>query len=146
MRVKDVMSTPTVAVPAITTVQEAARHMDYSGVGSLIIIDGDLVVGIVTDRDLALRVVADGLPGSTPIGQVMSADLVTVRPDDDLEAAAGLFRTHALRRLPVIEDGGVVGIVTVDDLLLCGHQMLGDLLGPVAAEILEPQHAMAAAG
>lgn len=143
MEVRDVMSTPTVVVPAITTVQDAARHMDYSGVGSLIVTDGDHLAGIVTDRDLALRVVAPGLPGNTPVGQIMSVGLVTVRPDDDVEMVARLFRKHAFRRLPIVEDGTVVGIVTVDDLLLYSHQVLGDLLGPVAAEILEPQHPLA---
>ena len=140
MQVRDVMSTPTVVVPAMTSVQEAARHLDYSGVGCLIVTDGARIAGIVTDRDLVLRVLARGLPPTTPVGDVMSATPVSVRPDEDLERIAGLFRRHAIRRLPVVDDGDVVGMITIDDLLLHSHQILGDLLGPVAAELLEPQH------
>ncbi len=140
MQVRDVMSTPTVVVPAMTPVREAAQHLDYSGVGCLIITDGLRVAGIVTDRDLTLRVLARGLPGTTPVGQVMSAPPITIGPCDDLELIVDIFRKYAIRRLPVVEEGEVVGMITVDDLLLHSHQILGDLLGPVAAEILEPQH------
>jgi CBS domain-containing protein len=138
------MSTPTVVVAAMTSVQEAAQHLDYSGVGCLIVTDGDRIAGIVTDRDLTLRVLARGLPPATQVGQVMSAGPVSVRPDDDLELIAGLFRRHAFRRLPVVDDGDVVGMITIDDMLLHSHRILGDLLGPVAAELLEPQHPAAA--
>jgi CBS domain-containing protein len=138
------MSTPTVVVAAMTSVQEAAQHLDYSGVGCLIVTDGDRIAGIVTDRDLTLRVLARGLPPATQVGQVMSPGPVCVRPDDDLELIAGLFRRHSFRRLPVVDDGDVVGMITIDDMLLHAHQILGDLLGPVAAELLEPQHPAAA--
>jgi CBS domain-containing protein len=140
MQVRDVMSAPIVVVPAMTPVREAAQHLDYSGVGCLIVSDGDRIVGIVTDRDLTLRVLARGLPATTPVGQVMSPGPICVRPDDDLESAAGLFRRNAVRRLPVVDNGDVVGIITVDDTLLRLHQILGNMLGPLAAEILEPQH------
>jgi signal-transduction protein with cAMP-binding, CBS, and nucleotidyltransferase domain len=146
MQVRDVMSAPTVIVPTVTPAQEAARHLDYSGVGCLIVADGDKALGIVTDRDLALRVLGRGLPGTTQVGVVMSRNLVTVAPGDDIDMIAVLFRKHALRRLPVVEDGTVVGMVTIDDLLLHTHQVVGDLLGPVAAEILEPQHALVPPG
>lgn len=144
MQVRDIMSTPIVVVPAMTPVREAAQHLDYSGVGCLIVTDGERIVGIVTDRDLALRVLARGLPATTPVGQVMSPHPICVRPDDDLELIAGLFRRNAIRRLPVLDDGDVVGMITVDDMLLRSHEILGYLLGPVAAEILEPQHPAAA--
>jgi CBS domain-containing protein len=146
MHVRDVMSAPTVIVPTVTPAQEAARHLDYSGVGCLIVADGEKAVGIVTDRDLALRVLGRGLPGSTRVGEVMSRNLVTVGPDEDVDVIAVLFRKHALRRLPVVDDGVVVGMVTIDDLLLHTHQVVDDLLAPVAAEILEPQHALQPAG
>jgi CBS domain-containing protein len=140
------MSAPTVIVPSVTSAQEAARHLDYSGVGCLIVAGGEGAVGIVTDRDLALRVLGQGLPGTTQVGVVMSRNLVTAGPEDDLDMIAALFRKHALRRLPVVEDGDVVGMITIDDLLLHTHQVVGDLLAPVAAEILEPQHTLMAAG
>lgn len=133
------MSTPVVMVPSITPVREAARHMDYAGVGSLIVIDDDRMVGIVTDRDLALRVLAGDLTGRVPVRQVMSADPVSVAANNDIEAAFTAFRRHAFRRLPVVDGDVVVGMITVDDLLLRAHQILGELLGPISGEILEPQ-------
>lgn len=144
MQVRDVMSTPIVVVPAMTPVREAAQHLDYSGVGCLIVTDGERIVGIVTDRDLTLRVLARGLPTTTPVGQVMSPGPICVRPDDDLDSIADLFRRNAVRRLPVVDNGDVVGMITVDDMLLRSHQILGHLLGPLAAEIFEPQHPAAA--
>lgn len=141
MRVREVMSTPVVTVPPVVSVQEAARHMDYSGVGSLIVTDDERVVGIVTDRDLVLRVLARELPGQIPISRVMSTDVIAVAPGDDIDAAVHAFRTHPVRRLPVIDDDVVVGMITIDDLLLRSQHLLTDLLGPVSNEILEPQHA-----
>lgn len=144
MKVRELMTTPIVVVPAITPVREAARQMDYTGVGSLLVVDQepgrDRIVGIVTDRDLALRVTATDLPGDTPVSEVMSPDPVAVTPDDDVDVALHAFRRHDFRRLPVVDRGTAVGMVTVDDLLLRSYQILGDLLGPVSAEILEPQH------
>ena len=115
--------------------------MDYSGVGSLIVADDERVVGIVTDRDLALRVLAREVPDQIPISRVMSTDVITVAPGDDIDVAVRTFRTHPVRRLPVIDDGVTVGMITIDDLLLRSQQILSDLLGPVSSEILEPQHA-----
>lgn len=146
MKVKDYMSTPVVTVPTIVSAQDAARQMDFSGVGCLVVMDTERMAGIVTDRDLALRVMAAGLPPDTPIGQVMTGDVISVSADDDVDVALATFRTHAVRRLPVRAGDTVVGMITVDDLLLHSHQILSALLGPVCGEILEPQHAVWAAG
>ncbi|MGW5261675.1 CBS domain-containing protein [Microbispora sp. NPDC004025] len=140
MRVKDLMSTPVVVVPPITPVRDVARHMDYSGVGCVVVSEGRGVAGVVTDRDLALRVLAQGGDGDTPVGRVMSENPVVVRPEDEIEAAFDLFRHHAFRRLPVADEAGVVGMLTIDDLLLQMHQLTADLLTPVVKEISEPQH------
>ncbi|TYB60192.1 CBS domain-containing protein [Nonomuraea sp. PA05] len=140
MKVKDVMSAPVVAVPPGVTVQDVARHMDYSGVGCVVVTDGQAAVGIVTDRDLVLRVLAPGMGGEISIAEVMTPAPMTVRPGDDLDLAFEVFRRGPFRRLPVVEDGTVVGMVTLDDLLLHVHQVSGDLLKPVVSEISEPQH------
>lgn len=146
MKVKDYMSTPVVTVPTIVSAQDAARQMDFSGVGCLVVVDAERMVGVVTDRDITLRVLAEGMPADTPISQVMTDDVISVSADDDVDVAAAAFRTHAVRRLPVLAGRTVVGVITVDDLLLHSHQMLSALLGPVSGEILEPQHAVRAAG
>jgi len=105
----------------------------------LVVSDGR-PLGIVTDRDLALRVIARDLATTMAIAEVMSTDLVTVNAGDDIEMAFAAFRRRPFRRLPVITDGEVVGMVTVDDLLLLSHRMHSDLLGPVASELAEPQY------
>lgn len=140
MKIKNVMSTPVVVVPPFTAVRDVARHMDHSGVGSVVVSDGHGVAGIVTDRDLALRVLARDAGGETKVEQVMTPSPVVVRPEDDLDVAFEVFRRHAFRRLPVVDEGDVVGVVTVDDLLLHVHQVSADLLKPVVSEISEPQH------
>jgi signal-transduction protein with cAMP-binding, CBS, and nucleotidyltransferase domain len=140
MKIKDVMSVPGVTVPPHSSVAESARLMAYEGVGSVLVVADGRPLGIVTDRDLALRVVARDLSTTTPIAEIMSIDLVTVESGDDVEVAFAAFRRHPFRRLPVIADGEVVGMVTVDDLLMLSHRMHSDLLGPVASELAEPQY------
>ncbi len=139
MKIRDLMSTPVVVVPPITPVRDVARHMDYSGIGCVVVSEGRGVTGVVTDRDLALRVVAQGEDGDTPVGRVMSEHPVVVGPEDEVEVAFDVFRRHAFRRLPVVDDAGVVGMLTIDDLLLQMHQLTADLITPVVKEISEPQ-------
>ncbi|MEU8173137.1 CBS domain-containing protein [Microbispora hainanensis] len=140
MKIKDVMSTPVVVVPPITPVRDVARHMDYSGVGCVVVSEGPGIAGVVTDRDLAVRVLAQDKGGDTPVGEVMSEQVVMVDADDEVEVAFDVLRRHSFRRLPVAAEGSVVGMVTVDDLLLQMHQLGADLLTPVVKEISEPQH------
>ncbi|WP_432869471.1 CBS domain-containing protein [Microbispora rosea] len=139
MKIKDVMSTPVVVVPPITPVRDVARHMDYSGVGCVVVSEGPGIVGVVTDRDLAVRVLALDKGGDTPVGEVMSEQVVMVQADDEVEVAFDTFRRHSFRRLPVAAEGGVVGMLTLDDLLLQMHQLGADLLTPVVKAISEPQ-------
>ncbi|MEV7807130.1 CBS domain-containing protein [Microbispora sp. NPDC088329] len=139
MKIRDLMSTPVVVVPPITPVRDVARHMDYSGVGCVVVSEQGGVAGVVTDRDLALRVLAQGGDGDTPVGRVMSPHPVVVRPEDEIEVAFEKFRHHTFRRLPVADEAGVVGMLTIDDLLLQMHQLTADLLTPVVREISEPQ-------
>jgi len=144
MKIKDVMSAPPVVVPSITAVRDVAQHMDHSGVGCVLVVDEGRLVGMITDRDLALRVLAKGLSGDTTAGTVMTPRPVTVHADADIDVALRAFRRNEFRRLPVtVDDVGdeiVVGMIAVDDLLLQLSRFTQDLLGPVGREILEPQH------
>ena len=140
MKIKNVMSVPGVTVPPQSSVAESARLMAYEGVGSVLVVSDGRPLGIVTDRDLALRVVARELPSTSPVGEVMTTDLVTVESGDEVDVAFAAFRRHPFRRLPVLTDGEVVGMLTVDDLLMLSHRMHTDLLGPVASELAEPQY------
>ncbi|MFJ9643505.1 CBS domain-containing protein [Streptomyces sp. NPDC101206] len=93
--------------------------------------------GIVTDRDITVRAVAVGLDRGAPIGEVMTTPAVTVDLADDIHAAYRTFRNSGVRRLPVMDGQRVVGMLTVDDLLMDVFRRVADLLGPVAWSVLE---------
>jgi CBS domain-containing protein len=123
--IQDVMTSNPTTVAASTTIQEAARLMKSEDVGSLPIVDGDRLAGVVTDRDLAIRAVAEGKGSETTVGDIASKDLVTVDPQQSLEEAARLMAEHQLRRLPVCEeDGRLVGILAQADVAAAGHDTL----------------------
>ncbi|HVF73996.1 MAG TPA: CBS domain-containing protein [Acidimicrobiales bacterium] len=116
---KDLMTPNPLTVSADTTVAEAARYMRDESIGDVIVTDGDTVRGIVTDRDIVIRAVADGLDtGSTTVGEICSTELATLSPDAGVDEAVTLMRERALRRLPVVENGKPVGIVSIGDLAM----------------------------
>lgn len=141
MRVIESMRRSGFGIAPDGTVRQAATTMEQGGVGALAVVEGDRLVGIVTDRDLACRVVATGGPPDGRVDSVMSSPVVTVDADADLHEAFAVFRTHAVRRLAVVQDGRFVGMVTVDDLLIDLASDLSDLSRPVTGEVLFPQHA-----
>ena len=117
-------SSPTTVEPR-TSAQEAARLMKSKDVGSLPVVEGDRLVGMITDRDLALRLVGEGRSADTPVGELASKDVVTIDPQQELEEAARLMAEHQLRRLPVCEeDGKLVGILAQADVAQIGHDAL----------------------
>src|SRR6266498_1581964 len=114
--VKDVMTTNVVYLPSETTLAEAARTMREQDIGDVVVADQSLT-GLVTDRDIVVRAVAERCdPSTTTIGEIVSRDLVTVRPEDTIHSAALLMRDHAVRRVLVCDDRGLVGIVSIADL------------------------------
>ena len=117
-------SNPTTVTPD-TSAREAAGIMKSEDTGIVPIADGDRLVAVITDRDLALRVVAEGQSPDTPVSELASKDLVTVDPQQSLEEAARLMAEHQIRRLPVVEeDGRLVGILAQKDLAEAGHDTL----------------------
>lgn len=116
---KDLMTPNPLTVATDTPVAEAARCMRDEGIGDVIVTDGETVQGIVTDRDIVIRAVADGLDTTTTtVGDICSTDLATLSPDAQVEEAVTLMRERALRRLPVVENGKPVGIVSIGDLAI----------------------------
>ena len=134
--VRDAMTSNPRSIESSTTVTEAARLMKADDVGSLPIVDGDQLVGMVTDRDTVIRVVAEGKdPQSTTVGEIASRDLVTVDPEQDLDEAMRLMAQHQVRRLPVAEeDGRLVGILAQADVAREGKDAK---TGQVVQEISE---------
>ncbi len=123
--IRDTMTEGPTTVESGTTATEAARIMKTENIGSLPILEDGRIVGVVTDRDLAIRVLAEGKNGETAVGEIASKDIVTVDPQQSLEDAARLMAEHQLRRLPVCEDDGkLVGILAQADLAQTGHDTL----------------------
>jgi CBS domain-containing protein len=121
MSIKEVMTSQVKACEPDTTVVEAAKVMAKEDVGPVPIVEGGRLTGIVTDRDIVVRVVAEGRdPNSTTVGEIASRDLVTVSPDDDLDAALQQLAQNQVRRIPVVEGDRLVGIVAQADIARLG--------------------------
>ena len=117
--VRDAMTENPRSIGASASVVEAARLMREEHIGSLPITEDEKLVGMITDRDITTRVVAEAAdPTTASVADVYSRDLVSVEPDKDLEEALQLMAHHQVRRLPVVENGRLVGIVTQADIAL----------------------------
>ena len=117
--IREVMTQNPECVSSDTTVAEAAQLMRDKDFGGVLSLDDDKVSGFLTDRDIAVRVVAEGKdPTSCTVGDVATTDLHTLSPDDTVEDAIKLVREHNVRRVPVIEGAKPVGIVSIGDLAL----------------------------
>ncbi|GAA4319540.1 CBS domain-containing protein [Streptomyces venetus] len=115
--VKDVMTPGVVAVRPEASVVEAALLMRTQNIGDVVVAEGQDVIGVLTDRDIVVRAVADGAdPMTVSVQTVCTPDPVTVTPEDRVAAAVTLMREHAVRRLPVVENGLPVGIVSLGDV------------------------------
>lgn len=116
-KVRDVMTYPAVTVSADTPLSDVAKTMRDADVGAVIVIRDFDTVGIVSDRDIVVRALAaDGSAGFKPVDDVCSSDVVSVEPDTDADDAVDLMRRHAIRRLPVVEDGRPVGVLSIGDM------------------------------
>lgn len=132
MKVTEVMHTPAVTCRPEDTLGEVARMMASHDVGSIVVIDrvGE-VAGIVTDRDLAVRGMGRGHSADVAVEEVMSRDVATVDPHEDVTVAAATMVKRSVRRVPVVDGFNIHGVVALDDLIrLAGRQAdeLGDIL------------------
>jgi CBS domain-containing protein len=114
--VREVMSTDITCCTPLDNVYEAAVKMKQEDVGVIPIVENNRLVGLVTDRDLVIRGIAEKHPGSNKITDVMSKNIVCVSPDDPVEKATELMARHQVRRLPVVENGQLVGMLALGDL------------------------------
>lgn len=131
---------PAVSIAGDRTIRDAAVLMEESGVGALAVMDGKQLVGLVTDRDLVRRGIANDVPTEARIDSIMSTPVVQIGADADLHLAFALFRRHAVRRLPVVREDQLVGMISVDDLLIDLAGDLADLARPVTGEAIFGQH------
>jgi CBS domain-containing protein len=117
-KVRDVMTPGPIGVDYGQTIGETARIMRDWGVGAVLVVDQEVLCGLVTDRDLVVRAIADAKGPDAIVGPLSSGNLIAVDVNADASEAGRLMRQNAVRRLPVIEDGKVTGIVSLGDLAL----------------------------
>ena len=128
--IRDVMTPEPISIPATSSVAEAARAMRDADIGDVIVLKDGQVCGILTDRDIVVRGVAEGRDlAATKVGDICSQQLTSVSPTDEVEQAVLLMRDKAVRRLPVVEDGKPVGVVSIGDLAIerDPHSALGTI-------------------
>ena len=117
MKVSDVMTREVQTVRPDQTAQEAASFMLRADAGAIPVMEGDRLVGMITDRDIAVRGVAEGRGPDTPVRELMTNDIVAARIDDDIDDIAERMSEAQVRRLPVIDDQeNIVGIVSLGDI------------------------------
>lgn len=130
--VRNLMTASPVTMSAAATAADAARAMRDANIGDVLLLEDRRIRGIVTDRDIVVRVIADGRdPAKTSLADICSSDLTTVSPNTEVGEAVRLMREKALRRLPVIEDGRPIGIVSLGDLAV--ERDPGSALGEISA-------------
>jgi CBS domain-containing protein len=131
--VRDAMTQDPRSIGTSASVVEAARLMREQHIGSLPVTDDERLVGMITDRDITTRVVAESAaPEATSVGDVYSRDLISVEPDNDLDQALQLMARHQVRRLPVVENGRLVGMVAQADIALKENERTGELVGAIS--------------
>ena len=116
--VADLMTRPTATCPADAEIRAAAALMRDRDTGDVVVVDHDTVRGIVTDRDIVVRALADGKGPETPLAEVLSGQVVAVAPDDRIEKVVDLMREHAVRRIPVVDGGRLAGVISIGDLAI----------------------------
>jgi CBS domain-containing protein len=137
MHAVEAVRKPRATIPADRTITEAAQEMDRLAVGALVVVDaGDRPVGIVTDRDLVVRALARRADPQARVDSIMSTDLVVLPADADLRDALPIFESRALRRLPLVDGDRLVGMLTMDDLVVDLTADLARLTRPITAQVL----------
>ncbi len=119
LRCREIMTTDVKTVATSTPIRDVAAIMRDADVGSLPVLEGGKLAGIVTDRDIVVRALAEGRDASTPVGDAMTADVFLVKPDDFVFEAIRLMGDKQVRRIPVVsEDGALAGIIAMADIAL----------------------------
>lgn len=118
MRIEEIMTTDIETCMPESTLQEVASKMREINVGSIPICEKDRLVGIVTDRDIVIRGIAEQLPSDSAIAEILSAEVITGTVDLTIEEAAELMAAHKIRRLPIVENERIIGIVSLGDLAI----------------------------
>jgi CBS domain-containing protein len=117
MTIADVMTKSVISVDSSITINESAKMMEDAKVGAVIVMEDNLPIGIVTDRDFAVKVAAHAYPITSPVKQIMSTPLFLINLDESVRTAADLMHERGIMKLPVIDGENVVGIITARDIV-----------------------------
>ncbi|WP_423801618.1 CBS domain-containing protein [Neobacillus sp. SAB-20_R2A] len=117
-KIRDIMTDEVDCCTLLDNIYEVAVKMKELNVGAIPIVDKEKIVGMITDRDIVIRGVAEKHPGSSKVEEIMSNDLITVSPEASTREAAKLMAQHQIRRLPVVEDEKLIGIVSLGDFAI----------------------------
>ena len=115
--VKDIMTKALISVNTETTVFQVAKMMQQGGIGAVLVKKDDHLVGIITDRDYATKIVSNNLPSDTSVEKIMSSPLITINFDESISAAAYRMTSKKIRKLPVTDNGKIIGLITSTDLV-----------------------------
>ncbi|WP_066252526.1 CBS domain-containing protein [Neobacillus drentensis] len=134
-KIKEIMTNDVESCTLLDNVYEVALKMKQLNVGAIPIVDKEQLVGMITDRDIVIRGVAEKHPGSTKVEDIMSNNLITISADATSKEAAKLMAEHQIRRLPVVEEGKLIGIVSLGDFAV--HELTDDQAKVALTEISE---------
>jgi CBS domain-containing protein len=139
MKIRDVMTPNPRTVSPDDTIQAAARIMQAEDTGAVPVVNNGRVLAVVTDRDIVVRVVAEGASLSSPVGNIASKDVVCASPEMSTREASELMSEHQIRRLPVVENDRLVGIVSIGDLAVKEGKdsRIGDTLQNISEGVKE---------
>jgi CBS domain-containing protein len=139
MNIREVMTPNPRTVAPTDSIQNAARIMRQEDTGAVPVVDNGRPVGILTDRDIVIRAVADGGELSRPVSEIVTEGIIAATPDMTTREAAELMSEHQIRRLPVVENDRLVGIVSLGDLAVkdAHDKMTGDTLEKVSEGVKE---------
>jgi len=137
-KIRDIMSDDVECCTLLDNVYEVAVKMKEWNVGAIPIVDDEKLVGMITDRDIVVRGVAEKRPGSTKVEDIMSDVLITITPDTNSKEAAELMAKHQIRRLPVVEGDKLVGIVSLGDFAV--RKLTDSQAGRALSEISESEN------
>ncbi|MBS4177244.1 CBS domain-containing protein [Lederbergia citrea] len=135
-QIRDIMTTEVLTCSLKDNVYEVAVKMKDENVGVIPIVDNDRLVGLITDRDIVLRCIAEKNPPSSKVEEIMSSRIVTVTPDTTTQEAARIMAKEQIRRLPVVENGKLSGIVALGDLAV--RDLTDDQAKHALSDISEP--------
>ncbi len=142
--VRDAMTPNVLTAIRSTNVAKAAKMMAELDVGSIVIVEEKKPVGILTERDLLMKVVSEDIkPSTVRVGKIMSAPILTISPDKDIVEAARIMAKNKIRRIPVVENGKLIGIITSSDIALISPELADMMARPEHASAAQIEHAIA---